>query len=82
MTTPNNAADTTGGDTPIPEPITEALNRLRKDADHAQLHAPRSPYAMGARDALDKALHTLTQALHTTYAPKNESTPHDHNTNT
>ena len=70
MTTPENAADTTGGDTPIPEPITEALNRLRKDADRAQLHAPRSPYAMGARDALDKALHIITQALQTVYNPQ------------
>ena len=71
MTTPENAADTTGGDTLIPEPITKALNRIRKDADRAQLHAPRSPYAMGARDALDKALHTITQALHATYSPQN-----------
>ena len=71
MTTPENAADTTGGDTLIPAPLTKALNQLRKDADRAQLHAPRSPYAMGARDALDKALHTITQALHATYSPQN-----------
>lgn len=65
MTTPENAADPTGDDMHILEPITKALQQLKKDADRAQLHAPRSPYAMGQRDALDKALNNVTEALKT-----------------
>lgn len=77
MTTPENAADTTGGASPIPAPIIDALNQLRRDADRAHLRATRSPYAMGARDALDKAIRDLTTALRATYSPETEDNQHD-----
>lgn len=81
MTTPENADDSTH----VLEPLTKALKELRNDADRAQLHAPRSPYAMGQRDALDKALHNITQALRTiTKALKDEyskkNNDHDNDT--
>lgn len=63
VTAPENAADPTGDDMHILEPITKALQQLKKDADRAQLHAARNLYAMGQRDALDKALNNVAQAL-------------------
>lgn len=67
MKTTENAADTPGGVPPIPPPLETALKKIHTAANRAQLRADRNPYAMGARDALDQALHDLHTALQATY---------------